>query len=367
MAHLKNLKDLKFEFGYSKNSKKTIRSVVRLLPQVAQIEALHIDFRSSFVIDDSICEAFKTLKNLKKARFSISWEDDQTQNQEILKCFEECPLEDLDFRIQIRRNESVISSISDFLSKKKGLKALKIEITNKSAFQDLKPIEDLLKVIDELPELSSFSILTKVVLQGLKGIYKDPTLSEIDLSFDKLLSRTIPLKKFRISLHQHAFTQKSFMKLLTSIKKFSPTLEKLRIDVGYIRPQSGRTQKAILDFIKNLQNIRSLKLYSLDIYQRIFFLGLSEAIKGLKFLRVFCLGETWENVTKPAFIVGLKRILVKPGLERFDCEASEDFENILHNDRSQTLDLAEILHKNPEIKNWPDFPIYLNYPSFIIN
>ncbi len=65
MAHLKNLKDLKFEFGFSYyNSTEALQSVMELLPQVTQLEALQIDFIANFKIDVSICQALKSFTKL---------------------------------------------------------------------------------------------------------------------------------------------------------------------------------------------------------------------------------------------------------------------------------------------------------------
>jgi len=244
---------------------------VELLPQVPQIEALHIDFIANFVISNSVREALKSLTKLKKVWFSVSCEY-LKENLEVLEFLEDCPLENLDFRVLISKNESIISGISDFLLKKKDLKTLGLRVANRYAFENLKYVEDLFRVVNELPKLTSFSILTTLDPGNRRGYScANLTLPEGNLSFDKMFSRPIHLKKFRISLAQHSFSKKGFMKLLAGLQKFSSTLEKLRIDVGEYKPRTKASTDIIINFIKSPKHIRFLKLYSLDISTKAFF------------------------------------------------------------------------------------------------
>jgi len=358
MTHLKNLKDLKFRFGNMyNNSVVTLKSVLSLIPQVPQLEALEIDFISYFEIDASIRAALKSLTRLKKVRFSLHQEMNLLP---ILKSLEGSPLEDFELSVDMYCDER-IPFLKDFLSRKKDLKNLSLQIIKGRLFESFEEVRDLLKTIDDLPQLSSLSFEAKSSLED--ETVKANTLPEIDFPFEKLFSplRSIPLKKFRISLNQHGLSESGFMKLLASLKGVSPNLEELQIDVGEYKPKENTRTEVIIEFIKSLKNIRCLKLDSLDISQKQFFFELIEAIYGLKFLRDFSLGEFSEDVTSLSFIDGLRRILLKNGLEKFRCEMSEGLQKMLVEKDCPRIDRDEIRKKNPSHEKGPFQKLFINY------
>jgi len=350
MAHLKNLKDLRFGFRIrNDNSMNTLKSVLNLLPQVPQLEALDIDFLDFFKIDASVCAALKSLFKLRKVKFSIWSENEGANLQKILKSLEDCPLEDVDLKVDLD-SDRVVSLVRDFIEKKSGLKSLNLQLLKYHIFKSSKEIENLLKTIDDLPLLISFCFVAKTTL--IYDIGPKNILPEIGFPFKKLFgsSRSTPLKKFRISMNQHNFGKSGFIKLLESMNEISPILEDLQIDLGKYEPQDINM---ILGFLNNLRNIRFLKLDSLGVSSKSFFFELIEAIENLKCLREFSLGEVSENVKRRSYFDGVERILLKNGLETFNCEVSEELKKILGD--SFSLDSEEISMKNPFLKKGPGF------------
>ena len=365
MAHLKNLKDLKFGFRERyQNTPETVKSALNLIPQVSQIEALEIDFVKLFKVDESVCAALKSLTKLKKIKLSVGFVDQDINLLPTLKSLEDCPLEYVDLRAEVYSEKSVLF-IKDFIEKKKGLKILSIQIMRCLIFESFKEIKDLLEVIDDLPQLTSLCFSAKTTLQC--DIVQENILPEINFPFENLFgaTRLVPLKKFNISINQHSFSSNGFMKLLNFANGIAVNLEELQIDVGEYKPKIDNEMETVIEFIKSLKNIQCLKLGSLNVPKEQFFFDLIEAIESLKFLRDFSLGEVSGDVTKLSYIDGVKRILSKNGLEKFNCEISKELKQELLETTQDCLliDREEIRKKNLYHENGPFHRIYLRRPE----
>jgi len=180
-------------------------------------------------------------------------------------------------------------------------------------------------------------------------------LPKVDISFAKLRAKEMPLKKLKISLNQHSYSTEEILCLLSLYQKDQLSLEKLQIDIGECKPMSDLETNTVLYFIKNLKNIRTLKLLGLFIPTRQFFSEVAEAIYNLKYLRIFCLGEVSGKVAKPFFGEGVEKILLKPGMEKFYCKMSDELKKAVFMRCVNCIDnnIKRIREETPHPKKGP--------------
>jgi len=322
LCHLKKLRDLEISL-VDHASIKLMTSVCEMISQLPQLLALTLNFVEGFEINASVFEALRGLVHLEKVK--LTWPLlKHNVNLEILQSLKDCPLKNLSLRAVIKSDEDV-ALITNFLKKRKSLESLKLYITKRTLFESSRYLEELVGVIDNLPQLFSLSLS----FQTTESIPKKKILPEMNLSFKSLFSKTVLLRKFRISLNQHSFSKEGFMSLVASCNQISLTLEKLQIDVGVYKPKGTPEVDFILDFMRNLKNIRSLKLLSLDVTTKQFFSEMLEAVETLKFLKTFCIGEVSGKITKVVFLEGVEKILLKKGVENFFCNCSADLKKAL--------------------------------------
>jgi len=157
--------------------------------------------------------------------------------------------------------------------------------------------------------------------------------------FPNLLSKAIPLRKFKISLNQSCISREVFSGMLKSLNK---VIEKLEIDIGAYYPQDD---DEILELICSFKNICSLELQSLKVVGSEFFLSLIEAVYSLKFLKIIRFGEISGQMTRETFVKGIEKILLKKGLKEFYCSNPFKFESF--EKTPIQLDEKEIRKKNP--------------------
>jgi len=348
LAHLKKLKDLEIILKRLSPAELT-KSVIDLITQVLQIETLTFYFEKALNLDASVCESIKLLKNLKKIKFEIC-SIEHENNLKVLQSLENCPLRSVNLKVFLRSYEEIML-IADFLNKKKDIESLRLELLTPGELEgSAENMKNLVRAIDNLENLSSFSLSVKP-----HTIFEDKVelLSEADLLFPILLSKKIPMKKFKISLNQPRISKEGFLGLLGLLRNSSSTLERLGIDVGEYQPQDSTEIMAIVEFVKGLKNIRALKLKSLNVCLRQLLADLTEALYALKFLRRFKLGDLAGDINGIAFTSGVKMILMKHGLQKFDCERSSDHISAMH------MDLSEIRKVNPSFIKGPQKFMYL--------
>jgi len=128
----------------------------------------------------------------------------------------------------------------------------------------------------------------------------------------------------------------------------------LKINIGDHNVEKNDFQ-AILSFLKNLQNIQSLKLESLVIPTKKDFVDLVDASLGMRSLRTLVLGPIDKTVTKPIFISSLNGILRIKGLEKFDCRFDWAMKNKWENREYQKILLIEIKKINPLLRMYWQF------------
>ena len=354
-AHLKNLRHFEISPNYQ-SLDILMQNLIHLLLQVSHLESLTISFLDDFYIDASICESLKTLKGLEKLKLHFS-SLTHNNNLQLLTSFEGCPLKYLNMRIKINSNQD-IPSITNFLKKNTSIETLKLKLMKPESFGSSKDMDELIYSINNLPKLMNLS------LSALPNQYfhdKKPILSNLNNHFKNLLSplRVPPVKQFQISLHQSYISKTDLFPLLESLKGISSTLEKLQIDAGGFSPRDEVETDTMIEFIRSLRNIRSLRIPSLFVFSKKFFFEFIEAISILKNLRTLFIGEISGNIPASLFLEGIQKIISKHGLRKFSCLSALDFRNYFSSpDASPRLKMSDIRKKNPYLQRGPYQPIF---------
>ena len=239
-------------------------------------------------------------------------------------------------------------SWSEFLSKKKkDIERLKLWVIREELpFQSLLPVEGLLKTIDDFPNLTCFYLAVHCN-QPLFG--QDPIITEKNIVFNKLFSKPIPLRKFKLFFRKPFISDGGFFVLLEALKASCPTLEKLQIIVGGNLVCGDGKINTLVESIIGLKNLRSLRLNNLSFESGKCFFEFIKAIYSLKYLRNLRLGEFSEGIRASLFAEGAEKILLKPGLRKFECRVSWVFKKISRQEDPE----CRLISLN-EVKNWRD-------------
>jgi len=364
LAHLKSLKVLEMRL-HCWSSVELYQKMIDLLSEVPQLEALTIDFDKKFEIDESACKVIKSLTKLKKIKLEL-FSGENGKNLQIFKSLEECPsLKSLNLKLYFEADKE-IGLISSFLKNKTDLEVLKLQLLSAEKFKGSSHMNELAKTIDDLPLLTSLSLVAESQLPYANKLSSFPRpddfvpiLAEKDILFPKILSKTPNLKKFRLSLAQHRISREGLLSLLSSLRRISLTLEKLQIDVGGCKLEDNAEKEAVMGFISSLKRINSLEIGSLEVVSRQFWHDLRKAVLRLKFLKTLKIGKISGDITKQSFVNGVEKILFKCGLEEFLCETPLEFGYSFYGSAPLIkIDPIEIRKKNPFLKKKPDYQIY---------
>jgi len=344
LSHLKNLKSFRLTI-MKFSSPQFTRSILQCIPQVPQIEYLDLHMRQDSTPEIAAEVAvLKQLQNLKGLRLAFLCAPADLET--VLEPFSHHQtLERLTISARIAK-EGQMAPVAAFLRNFPRLKLLKIKFINESFFQTKTHINEILSQVEELQELTvlrlSFMTSARVNKKGLLAGFKP--------NFTKLAMKPVQLQVFTFECNQLSNPSKVFIDLIKSLENIAVNLQKLKIDVGEALPQKVE-YPLILKFIHALQNIRVLKLRNLSIPARKFFFDLVELIYPLKYLRRLTLGEFKGTMTPTEFVDVIEKILLKRGLEKFECDASWEFKRELASKRK--LSLEEIMAKNPNLLTAP--------------
>jgi len=389
LARFKQLRGLEITLNNA-SSERLMKPVTNFFLQGTQLESLSINFLKGFRIDVPVFQAIRALKKLKKVKFELSAEQHKG-NLRVLESLEKLSLKDVNLKIVLSSDED-ISFVTDLLLQQiDSLEALKLQLLSPDTFESSKSMNELVKAIDNLPQLTSLYLSAKSSRPSYNSsvqrfvIFNDADkpvnfhnqkakiLSEKDLHFQKLLSKKIPLKKFRLRLQQDAISKEEFFGILESLKTVAPTLRKLEINIGRCQIEEEAERAEILKFIKSLEKIRSLNLLSLYIPSQKFLSEVTQAIYTLNFLESLSLKDSFEDSLKKKnrSVKKIEKIILKHGLRKFnwitsllfysdDSGISSDDSRFSRNSSFYRIDLAKVKKKNPFLKSYPSYAIYKN-------
>jgi len=347
--HLENLKALELDFD-THCSTEFLNSVFILLQRVPWLENLTLtNPHEAFIGLDVTFSSMQALTKLKYIRIR-SCNLKFHHSKVLLKVIENLPLRSLDLDICGVDSVEHVAILLNLLEKMGNLDSLKLKVTNYNVL-DSSIIEILFEKVDKLENLKNLSL--KLTSSSLWGSNKYQ-LEEIDLPFTNLLTKKIPLESFRVECNQVEISNGSFLNLLKYLEKLVPHLKKIKLAIGEVLMEQKEFEE-VIRFIENMRDIRVLKLCMLGVNQKNFFTEIVENVCKMKSLRSFSLGDIYEPVTKTKFFNGVERILSKPGLVKFDCDASKDLNKAIKK-RTRVcpgLSWTKLKEKNPALKSTP--------------
>jgi len=339
IEHLKELRDLEIVL-VSESSFELANSAYNIISKVpAQLQVLRVNFDQGFYIDAAINKAIKRLVYLKKVKLQLS-SVGFADNLQILENLKDCPLESLNLAIDFRIDQDILR-VKELLSKKKNtLRRLKLSlIKKKGTFESVFSLTELVKAIDNLPQLTNFYFLLRVSKPELKSAF----------AFKNLFTKPIPLKKFQLISAHLSFSKAEFLDLLNPLQGISYQLEKLRIDIGEFKLESQTDSNLVCEFIRSLVNTRMLKLDNLIVSQQ-YFPKIIEAIMSLRRLTDVTIGQFFE-VPMKVLVSGIGKILERYGLRNFECRIMRSFKQSY--EEYNPINLRNIKRKNPYLQIYP--------------
>jgi len=354
LAHLKNLKCFEIDFHPQTKIEFAI-SLLQLLPPIAsQLKSLTLNLPGNQLLHrcPALAELNNNLTKLTQLKLQLNCSKFNSFYS-TFKAFKGCPLKHLTL-IAIVESEEQLGSFAKFIKIFESLKCLKLILICQNVFAHSENTQEILRQIDNLSLLETLSV--SIISQENKN---NPKYPELPLTFNKIFTKSVPLKVFKIQVEPlNKMPKQDFFQLINGLAPHASTLIKLRVNVGQYKPDKSEFQ-TVLDFIQSLKNIRSLELDCLAVPLRKFFSDIADIIYQMPDLRNLILGEVKGTVTKQSFVEIVKRILKKRGLKKFDCHTSHEFYYSLASVDSK-IDLAEIQKINPSINQTPprSLPIF---------
>ena len=142
-----------------------------------------------------------------------------------------------------------------------------------------------------------------------------------------------------------------FLDFLKSLQPIAPNLNKLSINIGKIR-LNNKEGGDLLDSLKNIKNIRSLKLHGLILSSKLFFANFIGSISRLLLLRSLTFNEISGKIPQGMLADSLKRLLQKRGLQKLCCDISQDLQPLLQ-ESFQPTSIKGIRRRNPSLIKAP--------------
>ena len=345
LTRFKNLKTLNLDLVLG-STLESVNTLLKLTPQMIELENLRLSLPPNVPEGQALSLVFKEMKTLKKLKkvVLISAFTPLKDCEEFLEVIKDCPIRILKIWTLVKSDEE-IDKITNLLANFKDLETLDIYITHEGMVKRPETIERLFKNIDELYLLKRFQI---DLHSRENNQAKKKTYLSYKLILNKIFTKKVPLEAFYVGCNQYSISNQDFMDLLDLLKPLSSSLTKLGISLGEIKSNKIDLEAA-LETIQGLNNLRSLKLWSLSLASAKCFMGFIETIYTLKYLRSLTIGEVKGTVSKPKYVDGVERILTKRGLQAFMCEISSAFKESL-NKKSKAcpdINLTEIRKKNP--------------------
>jgi len=345
LAGFKNLKALELDFSHDCSFKFTDH-FYKFIPQMTDLVKLKLSFPNQAVeckIMKSRFEEMKALKKLQDVRI-YSLQGPVDEYEALLDVLKSCPIKVFKIWTRVESDED-IDLIANLLTNLKELEILDLSLNHFKMIRKAETIENLCQTIDELPRLKRLYINC----HSSKNEYdKKKIYMKYKPIFNKVFNKNIPLEAFSFCCNNYSISNQEFEELIGRLKPLSSNLIKLEIFLGEIKSNQIDLD-GLLSTIQGWSNLCSLKLISLSIASAKCLMSFIESVETLKYLRSLKIGEVKGTVTKPKYVDGVERLLVKRGLQKFSCETSSAFDKSLEKKvkNCPDIELIEIRKKNP--------------------
>jgi len=354
---LKNLQSLQMKFNQASCPSFIVRNM-NSLAKLENLQELGLQFSKQMIPD--VYTAFGKISErgiLKKLKLNFG--SDVPKFEGVLKAFKGCQLTHFSLRARTSE-EKMLEPIAKFLKDRTELEGLKIHIIHEYLFNSKDVFEEICKQINKLPALRKLSINFHTA--GKPNKKTDPTALVSYLQ--PTLTKPIKLEALSLKCNQ-VDSSEEFQGIMTGLQGLTGSLHKFKVDLGAYFPNK-QAHDGIISFIESLENIRVLKLLSLEIGAQKFLNDLVETVYGFKYLRVLIVGNIKGTVSKPVFLDAVEAIVKKRGLVQFDCNIAIDFMMTLRK-KSKTaprVDKKKVQKINPALEIIPSVLFIFDHDLF---
>jgi hypothetical protein len=343
-SHMRNLTSVSLAFRNQANLLNPILSSIR---SFSQLTSLNIEFSDNAHQDANL--PFEKLSKLKRLNnLKLKFDLWPRRFEIFLIILENCPLVTFYLDAVVEEDDQLIA-LKNSLSRMKNLESLTLKIYKNSPFETDTSLRDLFEKVSQLKFLKNLKLhfFTSNVIE--KPDYCPKIISALKTIFNK----TIKLESFSFKFNQ-IDAKKTFLELTNILRRTAPTLRKLEVNVGEVKPE-GSDYSKITSLIHRLKDIEVLKLNSLCVSMNKEVEDLLETVCNLKYLRVFELQEMKGPLNDSSFTGIVEKVLAKKGLNTFNCNLLwENQEEMPRRKRSDDqIDLKQIIKKNPGLQNYP--------------
>ena len=291
----------------------------------------------------------KTLKKL-----SLIFHDNLFIGEKTLKDLQGfSQLTHLALRVYISDLKS-LKLISECFQNMKELEYLKLIIIKQHSFKSTDNLQILCEEINLLENLRHL----KLSFELLGFSMQKETITSFIPHLQKTFTKQAKLETLSFTCAQIDSAQ-ALLDLSSVLKDSRASLKKLKMNFenGFLDKQA---QHSIINFIRNLENIRILKLPGIGIDSQNFLDQVVQGIALLKYLRAFEIGKISKEITKSGYLEAIEAILTKRGLRRFRCETSQlIFESSVKgkglversSQKADIMDFEKIVRRNPSLEN----------------
>jgi hypothetical protein len=343
-SHMRNLTSVSLAF---RNQASLLNPILSSIRSFSQLTSMNIEFSDNAHQDANL--PFEKLSKLKKlSNLRLKFDLWPKGFETFLRILENCPLTEF-YLDAVIENDSQLLALKNSLSRLKSLESLALKIYKNSSFEIDVSLRELFEKVAQLKLLKNLKLhfFTSSVTEKLNSCPK------IISALKSVFNKPVKLESFSFKFNQ-IDAKKAFLELSNILRRAAPTLRKLEVNVGEVKPE-GSDYSKIISLVQHLKSIEVLKLNSLCLSMSKQVEDLLESIYQLKNLRVLELQEMKGALNDSSYTSIVEKILAKKGLNTFKCTLSfEDQEYGSARKRSgDQIDLKQIIKKNPELQSYP--------------
>jgi hypothetical protein len=343
-SHMRDLTSVSLAF---KNQANLLNPILSSIRSFSQLTSLNIEFSDNAHQDANL--PFEKLSKLKRlSNLKLKFDLWPRGFETFLKILENCPLIDFYLDVVVEKDSQLLA-LKNSLSHMKSLESLTLKIYKNSSFETEVSLRELFEKVSQLKLLKNLKLHFFTSTVAEKPEYYPKIISALKSVFNK----TVKLESFSFKFNQ-IDAKKAFLELTNILRRAAPTLRKLEVNVGEVKPE-GSDYSKIISLVQRLTSVEVLKLNSLCVSMNKQVEDLLEAIYNLKYLKVLELQEMKGPLNDSSFTGVVEKILAKKGLNTFKCSLLwENQEEIPRRKRSDDqIDLKQIIKKNPDLQSYP--------------
>jgi len=237
---------------------------------------------------------------------------------------------------------SLLASLAEFLKDLNQLESLKLDLGQYSQ-EAFNPYNQLCQLCEQITKLSLLCHL-KFAFNAPRKIPKNQRLPNFVQKLFPVFKKPVKLEALHISCNLVDHSE-VFSDLMIAMQGLQTSLLKLKLDIG-VPARNQKSHKAVVNFIKNLSNLRVLKLPCIDVNSNQSLNEITESALKLKYLETILIGDIHKNVEARVYLANIRTLLYKKGLRKLHCQTNtEDLW------RTTNIGMISLIEHKYEIEN----------------